>query len=103
MSDDEDKDLVAPEQVESTPDNNEEEDNAGAKPNGEGKGRKKTPEVPIEQLYDLSKPIPKVRLSVPRSPLGMLLLASLSCHPSLCLIRFCICRFPSFPTIGRKA
>jgi hypothetical protein len=64
MSDGEDKDH-APEQEESTPDTNniEEEDNAGAKPNGEAKGRKKTPEVPIEQLYDLSKPIPKVRLS----------------------------------------
>jgi hypothetical protein len=63
MSDDEDKDL-APEQEESTPENNhnEEEDNDGAKPNGEGKARKKSPEVPIEQLYDLSKPIPKVSL-----------------------------------------
>lgn len=34
------------------------------KPDGTGKGgprRKKEDEVPIEELYDLSKPIPRVR------------------------------------------
>jgi hypothetical protein len=60
MSDEEGKDLEPPvEEAASPPDA---EDGAPAKANGEGKGkgRKKEPEVPIEELYDLSKPIPKV-------------------------------------------
>jgi hypothetical protein len=84
MSDDENKDL-APEQEESTPDTNiEVDDNAGAKPNGEGKGRKKSPEVPIEQLYDLSKPIPKVRSSEFVPPSSLLVTLCLCCVSQYC-------------------
>jgi hypothetical protein len=63
MSGEEGKDLVPPLEEDATP--ADAEDGAATKSNGEGKGkgRKKEPEVPIEELYDLSKPIPKVRFA----------------------------------------